>query len=99
MAYGTMPDIQNPALAGGTASGRPRGELDQKIMDLLSKQGSAGLPTDVAPQQAQPAQGQAAAPMQSRSMDWRLRAAELMRRQMVNQSEGEHQPAWMRQRS
>ena len=94
-----MPQFQNPAYAGGggPGPGPARGELDQKIMDLLSGRGAAGLPENAAQPQAQPAQAQQAPPM--RSMNWRLRAAELMRRQMADQSNAENQPAWMRQRS
>ena len=97
MADGTIPPLQNPAYAGGGGPGPARGELDQRIMDLLGGRGAAGLPENVAPPQAQPAQAQQRPQM--RSMDWRLRAAELMRREMVNRSGEESQPAWMRQRS
>ena len=95
MAYGAIPKYQAPAGSSGSPSGaRPRGELDQKIVELLGKGGDQALPTDVPTAQQSPGGGVD----QPRSMDWRLRAAEMMRRQMINKSESDSQPAWMRQR-
>jgi hypothetical protein len=99
--YGAIPRFQNPALAaGGQAAGGPTLEReitntiggqfgDQEITRLLQQQPVAG--------QQQQAGGTPSG--QSRSMDWRARAAELMRRQMIDRSNEEGQPPWMRRRT
>ena len=96
MAYGTIPKYPTQVGASGSSpyGSRPRGELDQKIVELLGKGNEQSLPTETPAVQQSPGGGVD----QPRSMDWRLRAAEMMRRQMINKSESESQPAWMRQR-
>lgn len=93
MAYGTIPKYPTQVGASGSSpyGSRPRGELDQKIVELLGKANEQALPTETPAVQQSPG-------TRVGSMDWRLRAAEMMRRQMINKSESESQPAWMRQR-
>ena len=99
-----LPKLYNPALAGGGdpatqqfGEGRGR-ELDKKIVNLLSgKDEGASL---IAAASQAPTSSQQGGGMfgQPRSMDWRARAAELMRRQMIDRSNEQERPAWMMQR-
>jgi len=96
-----LPKVYNPALAkeGDPTTqrfGRPRGELDQKIVELLSGQDEP--PSLEQATAAPPGQKSGSVLGEVRSMDWRARAAELMRRQMTERSNEQERPAWMRQR-
>ena len=101
-----IPRFENPAFAAAGAPqvfGRPEqqasGEqgglpdLDREMVDLI---GDRDQGAEIARITAQPPQGQQG-PLGS-GMDWRARAAQLMRKRMAAQSNQQGQPAWMQQR-
>ena len=94
-----IPEFYNPALAkeGDPTTqqfGKQTTPLDRKITELLSGRDEGAKIAELATQPP----GGGGVFGQPRSMDWRARAAELMRRQMIDRSNEQERPAWMMQR-